>query len=252
MDRKGLARPTSPSHQPPGSRELTLFLYSWPAGSEDPESILVHAGPHCVRTTHRRAIRVWPDSMPPVASSGAAVLAALAVPLCIQLHRRSFRLLKRIEDLERRLVLGHARRLGGLEREILNAKREAGRLVRTLEEQRDGIARARRVLDEGGRLQAAARLSRRALRHAERARQEAQTLLDGHFASQSIRLGEIVKALTLMTTILVPSSLVAALYGMNFAHLPMADHPLGFWMVLGIMAFLVGSLMWLFRRRRWL
>jgi len=77
-------------------------------------------------------------------------------------------------------------------------------------------------------------------------------VLDAHFASVSARLNEIVKTLTVVTTLLLPASLVAALYGMNFQHLPGADSPYGFWMVLGVVAVIAGTLLTLFRRRHWL
>jgi magnesium transporter len=77
-------------------------------------------------------------------------------------------------------------------------------------------------------------------------------VLDAYFASVSARLNEIVKTLTVVTTLLLPASLVAALYGMNFQHLPGADSPYGFWMVVGAVGVIGGTLLTLFRHRHWL
>lgn len=78
------------------------------------------------------------------------------------------------------------------------------------------------------------------------------SVLDVYFSTVSNRLNEIVKTLTLVTTLMLPASLVAALYGMNFDHIPGSNHPYGFYLVLSSVIIISGSLWWWFRRRRWL
>jgi magnesium transporter len=78
------------------------------------------------------------------------------------------------------------------------------------------------------------------------------SLMDIHLASVSNRLNEIVKSLTLVATVMLPPSLVASLYGMNFDHMPGSRHPYGFYVVLGFAMVVSMSLVWWFRRRRWI
>ena len=67
----------------------------------------------------------------------------------------------------------------------------------------------------------------------------------------SNRTNEIVKVLTVFSIILMSTSLLAGLYGMNIS-LPFADKPYAFWGLLGTMGALAGALLLYFRRRRWL
>lgn len=78
------------------------------------------------------------------------------------------------------------------------------------------------------------------------------SIVDLYMSSVSNRLNEVVKTLTLATTVLLPGSLVAALYGMNFDELPFSHHRYGFYGVLALIVIIAGFLLWLFRRRRWL
>jgi magnesium transporter len=176
-------------------------------------------------------------------------LARAAQPLAADLHRRAARLHRLLDDMEDALV---RRRAGFSAADVVAAKRAARRLAHLAAHQRRALRRLSRTAPGGPRSSLALRMADRAEGEARAAEQAAARLLDAWFAAESVRRGEIVKALTLMTTILVPSSLMAALYGMNFRHLPMAEHPWGFWIVLSVMGGAMAGLIWVFRRRRWL
>ncbi len=68
----------------------------------------------------------------------------------------------------------------------------------------------------------------------------------------SNRTNEGVRVLTVFSIVLMTVSLLAGIYGMNFAAIPLAREPWGFWALLGIMAATAGGLFLLFRRRRWI
>lgn len=69
---------------------------------------------------------------------------------------------------------------------------------------------------------------------------------------QSNRMNEIMKTLTLISTIMLPLTFVAGLYGMNFAHMPELQWRFGYAYALGLMALVtVGILAW-FKRKKWL
>lgn len=77
-------------------------------------------------------------------------------------------------------------------------------------------------------------------------------LIDGHISLASHRLNNIIKVLTIVTTIFVPLSFLAGIYGMNFEYMPELRSRSGYFVLLGIMATVATSLVLIFRRRRWL
>ncbi len=77
------------------------------------------------------------------------------------------------------------------------------------------------------------------------------SVLDAHMTQMSQRANEIIKVLTIMGSIILPLSLVASVFGMNFAVIPFASHPVGFWIALGGMAALGAVIYGVFKLRRW-
>jgi len=77
-------------------------------------------------------------------------------------------------------------------------------------------------------------------------------LVEGHISLSSHRLNNTMKILTIITAIFVPLSFLAGLYGMNFANMPELAHPLGYFVVLGVMATIAVGMLILFRKIRWL
>jgi magnesium transporter len=76
--------------------------------------------------------------------------------------------------------------------------------------------------------------------------------LDAYLSVQSNRMNEIMKALTLMSTVMMPLTFIVGLYGMNFKHMPELDWIWGYPAVLVLMVVVVtGILVW-FRHRGWI
>jgi len=67
----------------------------------------------------------------------------------------------------------------------------------------------------------------------------------------SYRINEVMRILTVISVIILPLSLISGLYGMN-VFLPMAQHPLSFFAILGLMAVIAGGMLLYFKRRGWL
>ena len=78
------------------------------------------------------------------------------------------------------------------------------------------------------------------------------TLFDMQLTMASHRLDEVMRTLTVASIMLMVSSLVAGIYGMNFHHMPELSWRLGYPMALGLMVVLTALLYLLFRRRGWL
>jgi magnesium transporter len=76
--------------------------------------------------------------------------------------------------------------------------------------------------------------------------------LDAYLSVQSNRMNEIMKTLTLMSTVMMPLTFIVGLYGMNFKHMPELDWVWGYPGAIAVMAAVAtGILLW-FRRRGWL
>lgn len=82
--------------------------------------------------------------------------------------------------------------------------------------------------------------------------------LDAYLSVQSNRMNEIVKALTLMSTVMLPLSFIAGVYGMNFKpeasplNMPELGWFFGYPFALLLMAAVAGGIVWWFKRRGWI
>ncbi len=67
----------------------------------------------------------------------------------------------------------------------------------------------------------------------------------------STKTNEIIRILTVFSVIVLPLTLMASLWGMNI-HLPFAESGIGFWIIVGVMAFLTSFMFFYFKRKGWL
>ena len=83
-----------------------------------------------------------------------------------------------------------------------------------------------------------------------RADDDLQTMLRRAIATLDLeKANEVMKVLTVFAAIILPLSLIAGLYGMNFARMPELDWRWGYFGVLGIMATVAISLWVHFAKR---
>ncbi|NIM97683.1 MAG: magnesium and cobalt transport protein CorA, partial [Proteobacteria bacterium] len=61
-----------------------------------------------------------------------------------------------------------------------------------------------------------------------------------------------MKVLTIIATIFIPLTFIAGIYGMNFKFMPELEWRLGYPIALAIMLLIVGSMLFYFRRKKWL
>ena len=76
--------------------------------------------------------------------------------------------------------------------------------------------------------------------------------LEIYFSVSSSRMNEIMKALTIVGTFLLPATWIASIYGMNFEWMPFLHDPGGFWVALFGMFGVSFVLFWYLKRKRWL
>lgn len=77
-------------------------------------------------------------------------------------------------------------------------------------------------------------------------------MVEAYLSTVSNRMNEIMKVLTTITTIFMPLTVITGIYGMNFKHMPELEWRFGYFVVLGIMAAVVLSLLSYFKKKRWL
>jgi magnesium transporter len=77
-------------------------------------------------------------------------------------------------------------------------------------------------------------------------------VLDIYLTRTANRTNDVVKALTLIATIILPLTLITGWYGMNVMNLPLAENPNGVWWITGGMVAFTLALLVYFKRRGWI
>ena len=76
--------------------------------------------------------------------------------------------------------------------------------------------------------------------------------MDAYLSVQANRLNEIMKVLTVFSAIMLPLNLIAAIYGMNFEHMPELSWRWGYPFALGLMALIGIGLLIFFTQQGWI
>jgi magnesium transporter len=87
---------------------------------------------------------------------------------------------------------------------------------------------------------------------AESHRESLASLLDAFWSVQSHRMNEVMKRLTLMSTIMLPLTLIAGVYGMNFDGMPELHMRYGYPAVLALMAAVAIVIVLWFKQKKWI
>jgi magnesium transporter len=192
-----------------------------------------------------------------VLAEGPAALLHRIVDQMVDNYRPEIdRLEEQMDTLEdQAIVAAHAT----LVRDILKLKRDLAGLRRVVIPQRDAVGRlARRefpqISDE------MTYRFRDVYDHLVRMSDEATLfqdrmtgILEAHLSSVSNRLNEVMRVLTVMSTIFLPLTVLTGMWGMN---VPLPHFPGGagvqFWWVLGMMLGISAIMLWLFRRKDWI
>jgi magnesium transporter len=77
-------------------------------------------------------------------------------------------------------------------------------------------------------------------------------LTDVYLSSVNNRLSEVMQTLTIVSTIFIPLSFIAGVYGMNFEHMPELGWRWGYFATLALMGTVGGGLVFWFWRRGWI
>jgi magnesium transporter len=87
---------------------------------------------------------------------------------------------------------------------------------------------------------------------AESYRELLSNALDAYLSVQSNRMNEVMKTLTLISTVMLPLTFIAGVYGMNFDRMPELHWGLGYAFALGLMGVTAIAIVFWFRHKKWL
>jgi magnesium transporter len=213
-----------------------------------------------VHDGHSRSIRDIQESVSrrsQIMNEGPVALLHRIVDAMVDRYRPEVeKLEERLEKIEKTVFSERVPR--HLVRNILQEKRQVSSLRRIITPQRDVIARlARREFvdvstDVSFRFRDVYDQLVRIADDAALFQDRITGILEAHLSNVSNRLNEVMKVLTILTTIFMPLTLLSGLWGMNIQlpRFPGTDRG-QFWWVAGIMAAIVVAMLAMFRRKRW-
>lgn len=214
-----------------------------------------------VHDGHSRSIRGLQESLlkhAKIMSEGPVALLHRIVDAMVDHYRPEVdKLEDRIGKIEKAVFF--ARPSPTLVRQILLEKRQVSSLRRIMTPQRDVIARlARRdfveiTTDMSFRFRDVYDQIVRIVDDAGLFQDRMTGILEAHLSNVSNRLNEIMKVLTVLTTVFMPLTLLSGMWGMNI-RLPQfpGGEAAQFWWLFGVMVVIVAAMLVLFRRRRWI
>ena len=85
----------------------------------------------------------------------------------------------------------------------------------------------------------------------ESIRDTLSSMMDIYMASMSQRVNLELRALTVVTMLFMPATLITGVFGMNFDYMPWLKHKDGFYWALGLMFSIATTMLLIFWRRQW-
>ena len=162
---------------------------------------------------------------------------------------------ERMAALEQQIIAAHAsteclvqiqhvrHELLGLRRAVWPMREEVGALLR---DETRLIAPETRVF-----LRDAYDHAVQALEIVESLRETATSVMEIYLSTQNQRLNEVMKVLAVISTLFIPLTFIASIYGMNFEVMPELKWRYGYAWALGLMAVTAVALVAFFKRRGW-
>lgn len=81
-------------------------------------------------------------------------------------------------------------------------------------------------------------------------KETAETLYDSHLSLVTMKTNQAMRTLTVLSFLVFPMTLVAAIFSMRMKYMPLEYHPQGFWIVLGIILAVMLTLIVLIRIKK--
>ena len=78
------------------------------------------------------------------------------------------------------------------------------------------------------------------------------SVMDLYLSGVSNRMNKVMQVLTIISTIFIPLTFIAGIYGMNFQHMPELHYEYGYQVILGIMVLIFIAMLIYFKRKKWI
>lgn len=238
-----------------------LFLSVFVSADEALQSLHLVLGPHVIVTVHQQPLQILRD---------IAEELPQKVELLDSAHYLLYEILERISDGFLEQMDAYEEQFDNLEEDILDGHdraRDVFALRRELHHRRGILADMRRV---------AARLARRSfsgnsagvsdssifvdvydgfyhvMDNIDSLRDNLTGLVDLQLNQRSMRLNEIMKFLTIFSTIFLPLTFITGFFGMNLHSMPELAVPFGQEYTIALMLLIVVGMLYVFKRKHWL
>ena len=248
-----------------GYMYVVCRMLTWDEASGDirSEQLSLILGPHYVLSFHERPGEVFDPlrdrirrGVGRIRKSGSDYLAYALLDVVVDNY---FVVLERlddqIEDLETRLVASPTTAMLG---QLNRLKRQALFLRKSVWPLREVIASLQRR-DSPLIAESTALYLRDLYDHVihvidtiETLRDMLSGMLDVYLSGVSNRMNQVMKVLTVISTIFIPLTFLVGVYGMNFKHMPELDFQYGYGVLWGVMLAVSVLLVAFFRRKQWL
>ena len=77
-------------------------------------------------------------------------------------------------------------------------------------------------------------------------------IMDIYLSTNANKMNEVMKVLTIMSSIFIPVTFIAGVYGMNFEFMPELKSPVGYAVVWLVMLSIMGGMVFYFRKKKWM
>ena len=78
------------------------------------------------------------------------------------------------------------------------------------------------------------------------------SMMDIYLSNNSNKMNEVMKVLTIMSSVFIPVTFIAGVYGMNFTYMPELKSPYGYAGVWVVMFSVMGGLLYYFKKKKWI